>query len=181
MGESWIWQKPTIQPIPTPFKLKYLDYYWRSLAWQCYRNALPIHKKLSRHGVPITLTCSRCRQDHETVLHALVQCSVLSSLIIYVEHLLYLGRIQLSSESIIKGVSPTRLTMESEACFLCIAVILKECVWRTRMQGLATGSFVSGPYFFKYHLKCKIGLEKTPVAKYVWEAMNGYGAKSRCN
>uniref|UniRef100_A0A0L8HND8 Uncharacterized protein n=1 Tax=Octopus bimaculoides TaxID=37653 RepID=A0A0L8HND8_OCTBM len=72
----------------------------------------------------------------------------------------------------IKMIPPTGLSKEGEACFFCTVAVLKECIWRTRMEGLGTGSYISGPgllTYFKYHLKSKIGLEKRTLSATVYE------------
>ena len=115
------------------FGPKYLNNYQKSLAWQCYRSALPVRDKLSRHGGRVSPICPRCEQDRETVLHAFVECPKLADLITYVERVLSsIGRVQLSAESIIKIVPPPSFRGERLACFFCTVAILKEVVWLTR-------------------------------------------------
>lgn len=93
------------------FGPSYLDNYQKSLTWQHYRGVLSVHGKLSRHRISVPLACPRSEQDNESVLHALVQCLALLSFIVYVDHALsHLRRVQLSAESIIKIVPPSRLS-----------------------------------------------------------------------
>lgn len=75
----------------------------------------------------------------------ILEVSEISELIIYVKHeLSHLGRIRLSIKLIVKIVPPTGLTMKGKACFCCMVVILRECVWKTRMKGLNISTFISG-------------------------------------
>ena len=142
-----------------------MDNHQRSLAWQCYRGALPVRDKLYRHGSRNTEpTCPRCRLNDETVLHALVQCPAICDLWAYVEQLLSrLGRIDLSTESIVNIVAPPSLQKEGKAVFLTLVAMAKECVWWSRLKGLQTNTFLSDQpliNFFKYHLKRKIRVER---------------------
>lgn len=72
-------------------------------------------------------------------------------LISYVKQVLsHLRRVQLSIETILKIVTPTGLLEAIKPCFHCMAAILKECAWQTRVKGIALLSY------FRYHLKIKI-------------------------
>jgi hypothetical protein len=141
-----------------------MDNFQKSLAWQCYRGALPVRDKLYRHGSAVTRTCPRCAQGDETVLHALVQCPCIADLWSYVEQLLSrVGRIELSTESILKIDPPPSFGREGRAVFLCLVAMAKEIVWWTRLKGLKTDIFLFGQAligFFKFHLKRKVRVER---------------------
>jgi hypothetical protein len=141
-----------------------MDNFQKSLAWQCYRGALPVRDKLHRHGSAVTRTCPRCAQSDETVLHALVQCACIADLWSYVEQLLSrVGRIDLSTETILKIDPPPSFGREGRAVFLCLVAMTKEIVWWTRLKGLKTDTFLFGQAligFFKFHLKRKVRVER---------------------
>ena len=116
-----------------------MDNFQMSLAWQCYRGALPVRDKLYRNGSANSPTCPRCAQGDETVLHALVQCPSIADLWACVERLLSrVGRIRLSAESIVKIDPPPSFGREGRPVFLCLVAMAKEVVWWTRLKGLKT-------------------------------------------
>lgn len=131
---------------------------WRITRSPCH--GLPIRDKLFRHGSSPLLTCPRCMQDSVSVLHAIVQCSKISELWVYVEHLLsHLRRVQLLSKSIMKIVPSSSRNREEQACFLLVVAIAKEEMWEKRVKGIVTGIFISSLElinFFPFHLKKKI-------------------------
>lgn len=142
------------------FESKTLDNFQKSLVWQCYRGALPIWDKLTRHGIPGSSNCPRCWWDKETALHAIVQCPKVTDVWVYAEQLLSnTGRVQLLSESIVKIDSPGFL----KNCFLIEEAIAREVIWKARMKGLRSDIFISSPdlvNLFIFHLKRKVGLER---------------------
>ncbi|XP_036366636.1 uncharacterized protein LOC118766888 [Octopus sinensis] len=139
-----------------------LDNFPKSLAWQCYRGALPIRDKLARHGQTTTADCPRCGRDRK--LSCMLLFSVLECLKCgLMQNMSGLGRVQLSSESIVKIDLPDFLTKESNQCFLAVVAIAKEVVWKSRMKGLATGNLISGlglVRYFIFHFKRKLRLER---------------------
>jgi hypothetical protein len=141
-----------------------MDNFQKSLAWQCYRKALPVRDKLYRHGSAVRRSCPRCAQSDETVLHALVQCPSIADLWSFVEQLLSrVGWIRLSAESIVKIAPPPSFGREGQAIFLCLVAMAKEVVWWTRLKGLKTDTFLFGQAlidFFKFHLKRKLRVER---------------------
>lgn len=93
-----------------------MDNFQRSLAWMCFRNALPVRDKLLRHSVTVSSTCPRCGKSNETVLHAIIQRPCLSHQWVSTERLLsQVRRVQMSAESIIKIVSQSPLKVISIA------------------------------------------------------------------
>lgn len=90
---------------------------------------LSVREKSSRPGVMMPPECLRCIAGLEIVQHGIVRCPGMSELIIYVEHVLsHLGRVRLSTESILKIVTLTGLSKEGKGCFRCTVAILKECM-----------------------------------------------------
>ncbi len=141
-----------------------MDNFQKSLAWQCYRKALPVRDKLHRHGSAVSRACPRCAQGDETVLHALVQCPDIANLWSYVEQLLSrMEQTRLSAESIVRIAPPPSFGREGQAVFLCLVAMAKEVVWWTRLKGLKTDTFLSGHAltdFFKFHLERKVRVER---------------------
>lgn len=73
-----------------------MDNVQKSVAWQCYRGALPVRGKLYRHRSAARPDCPKCAQSDEIVQQVLVQCPCIADLWNYVEQLLmHLGRIRL--------------------------------------------------------------------------------------
>ncbi|MCP3653585.1 MAG: zinc-binding domain-containing protein [Herbaspirillum sp.] len=146
------------------FRSGTMDNFQKSLAWQCYRGALPVRDKLYRHGSANNRTCPRCAQGDETVLHALVQCPCIESLWVCVEGLLSrMGQIRLTAGSIIRIEPPTSLGTEGRLVFLCLVAMAKEVVWWSRLKGLRTDTFLSGQTlidFFRFHLRRKLRVER---------------------
>lgn len=62
-----------------------MDNFWKSTAWQCYQDALPVRDKLYRYGSVMIRACLRCEQGNETVQHALSQCPCITDRYSFVE------------------------------------------------------------------------------------------------
>ena len=155
------------------FRSGIMDNFQKSLAWQCYRGALPVRDKLYRHGSANSRTCPRCDQGDETVLHAIVQCPCIAELWACVEQLLSrVGRVRLSAGSIVKIEPPPSFGREGRLVFLCLVAMVKEIVWWTRLKGLRSGLFLSGQAlinFFKFHLRRKMRVERAALPPSVFE------------
>lgn len=77
-------------------------------------------------------------------LHSFVQSSMLSDLWNYTKHILsHLGKVQMSAESIIRIVSSTSLNEERKVFTLAVVTMAKEAIWKTRVKGINTGTFIS--------------------------------------
>lgn len=94
---------------------------------------------------------------------AFVRCPEVKGLMPYVEHIPLWRRVWLSTKSLLKMVPPTVLIKEGKSCFCSMVEILRECVWKTHVNGLVTNIFIPDAgllWYFKYHLKNKIALER---------------------
>lgn len=58
-----------------------------SMAWHCFREALPAQDKLASYVARALTTCPGCERGSETVLHAIVQCPKNAIMLVYVEQL----------------------------------------------------------------------------------------------
>ncbi|GAB1599396.1 hypothetical protein Ahia01_000216800, partial [Argonauta hians] len=123
-----------------------MDNFQRSLAWQCYRGALPVRDKLFRHGYQrYGQLCPRCDRENETVQHALITCPGVRDVWVYAEQLLSrMGAAALSTESIVKIDPPSHLCEEGRAVFVALVAVAKMIVWWTRLRGLKSGFFLFG-------------------------------------
>lgn len=108
-----------------------MDNFQKSLACQRYRRTIPVWDKLMRNSSSCLPTCTRCGQNNETVLLAIVQCPRIMEMWGYVEYLLWcLGSVQLSSET-----SSTTLNREDRLCLLYVVATAKEVVWKYVWMG----------------------------------------------
>lgn len=115
----------------------------RSLAWQSYYGASLVRDKLARDGYSGQTNCPRFWQSNEIALHAIMQCSRISETWFYAENLLScVERVRLSSESIIKNVSPPSHSKE-RGCSIAVIATAKEVIWKSCLRSVATGDFLS--------------------------------------
>lgn len=74
-------------------------------------------------------------------------------------------------ESIIKRVLPSSLNREKQECFVSVAAIAKEVVWKTIGKGIVRGIISSFGLInvFLFHLKKKIRLEERSLSHKIHE------------
>lgn len=69
----------------------------------------------------------------------------------------------IKTEFILKTLELSGISIDGKACFLSTVAVRKNCVWKTHVKCIATGSFITCDRFlmyFRYHLKVNFVLEK---------------------